>query len=78
MTTRRTNGAAIRALREAIGIPHGDFAASIKISAGYLTNIEKNARRPAPDITRAIADRLGVPLDAISYLVSDDRDQVPA
>lgn len=80
MTTRRANGAAIRALREALGIRHGDLAAAANISAGYLTHIEKNARNPGVDVIRAIATRLGVPMDAISYVAADScvHEQVPA
>ena len=71
MAERRTNGAAIRALREALGIKHGVFAVECLISPGYLTNIEKGARQPAPDVARRISERLGVPLDAITYPVSE-------
>jgi transcriptional regulator with XRE-family HTH domain len=69
---RRANGPAIRALREALGIRHGDFARDVSVSTGYLSNIEKGARQPAPDVTRRIATRLGVSLDAITYPVFDD------
>lgn len=84
MTTRQTNGAAIRALREAVGIRHGDFAKKVQkrigrpFDPGYLTKIEKGDRsNPAPDITRAMAATLGVSLDAITVVVAD-REQVPA
>lgn len=69
---RRANGPAIRALREALGIRHGEFARDVLISTGYLSNIEKGARQPAPDVTRRIANRLGVSLDAITYPVVED------
>lgn len=69
---RRANGSAIRALREALGIKHGEFARDVLVSTGYLSNIEKGARQPAPDVTRRIANRLGVGLDAITYPVLDD------
>lgn len=64
--TRVTHGPAIRALREALGIPHGVFAVEVGISPGYLSHIERDQKRPRPQIARAIADRLGVPLDAIT------------
>lgn len=66
MTTRHANGAAIRALREALGIRHADLARDVGISAGYLSNIEKGRRQPAPAVLRTIADRLGISLDAIT------------
>lgn len=67
MTARLTNGTAVRALREALGVKHGKFAVDCLISPGYLTNIEAGRKQPAPDVTRRIADRLGVELDAITY-----------
>lgn len=66
-TTRSINGASVRALREAVGIKHGVLAAAVGISPGYLTNIEKGLRQPSAAVARAIADRLAVPLDAITY-----------
>jgi transcriptional regulator with XRE-family HTH domain len=83
MTTRRANGATIRALREAIGIQQDTLAAAAGISKGHLSNIESERKQPAPAVLRAIANRLGVPLDAISYLVPEGwplthDEQVPA
>lgn len=78
MTTRRANGSAIRAIREAVGIKHGDLARTAGISAGYLSNIEAGRKQPAVDVLRAIATRLGVPLDAITYVVPDVREPVGA
>lgn len=69
MAARRTNGAAIRALREALGIKSGVFAIECNISPAYLTNIEKGRKQPAPDVAVRMARRLGVPLDAITYPV---------
>lgn len=67
---RHANGATIRALREALGIRHTDFARDVQISTGYLANIESGERpTPGPDVLRRIADRLGVGVDAISYPV---------
>ncbi len=79
---RLTNGEAIRALRLALGIRHGDFARDVKISTGYLANIEADRRQTAaPDVVRRIADRLGVGVDAITYPVFEALDEparVPA
>ena len=63
------HGPAVRALRESLGIPHGKFAVDIDISPGYLTNIEKGRKQPSPDVARRIADRLGEPLDVITYVI---------
>lgn len=71
MTYRRTHGPAIRAIREAIGIKHGVFAVACHISPGYLTNIEKGVKQPAPDVAATIARQLGVHLGAITYVVTE-------
>ena len=63
---RKVNGASVRAIREALGIPHGVFAIRCGISPGYLTNIEKGAKQPSPAVTRQIAAQLGVSIDAVS------------
>lgn len=68
VTTRRANGAAIRAIREALGHPHGKFAVSCGISPGYLTNIEKGVKDPSPQVLTRIAEQLGVDKAAIIYV----------
>lgn len=68
-TKRMTHGPAVRAIREALGIKHGEFAIRCGISPGYLTNIESGRKQPAPDVAAAIAKNLSVPLDAITYAV---------
>lgn len=70
MHTRLVHGPAVRALREALGIKHGRFAVDCLISPGYLTNIEKGIKQPSPTVAHALAMRLGVPLDSITYVVS--------
>lgn len=70
MTSKRmVLGPAVRAIREAVGIKHGEFAIRCDISPGYLTNIESGRKQPAPDVASAFAKELGVPLDAITYSV---------
>lgn len=68
-TKRLIHGPAVRVMREQLGVPHGVFAIDVGISPGYLTNIEKGRKQPAPMVTKAIATRLGVSLDAITYVV---------
>jgi len=75
---RTVNGAAVRALREAIGISGRDFAARVSISSGYLSQVEAGAKRPSPVLARRIADTLGVPLDAVTHLSALAGDSVPA
>lgn len=69
MHQRLAHGPAIRAIREAVGIKHGEFAIRCLISPGYLTNIEKGHKQPSPAVARAIAEQLGVALEAITYTV---------
>ena len=71
MSYRKTHGPAVRAIREALGLRHGAFAVQCEITPGYLTNIEKGIKQPSPAVAAAIANRLGVPLDAIQYTVED-------
>lgn len=68
-TKRMIHGPAVRAIREALGIKHGEFAIRCGISPGYLTNIESARKQPSPNVAAAIAENLGVPLDAIAYSV---------
>lgn len=72
--SRAVNGAAIKALREALGHRGGKFAVQCLISHGYLTNIEKGVKQPSPAVARKIADELGVPLAAITYPVASHED----
>ena len=67
---RKANGATIRAIRKALGIPQVSLAARVGITKAYLCQIERGSReQPSPDVLHRIADELGVPLDAISYPV---------
>jgi DNA-binding XRE family transcriptional regulator len=70
MHQRQLHGPATRAIRVALGIKHGTFAKDIGISAGYLTNIEKGVKQPSATVVNAIARRLGVNVDDITYVVS--------
>jgi transcriptional regulator with XRE-family HTH domain len=59
-------GATIRALREAHGLKIAELAYAIGISRPQLSNIELGARRATPQVCRAIADKLNIPLAAIT------------
>lgn len=67
---RRINGAAVRALREALGIRHMDLAARADITKGTLTHVERGTRQVSPVTLRKIACGLGVSIEAISYPVA--------
>lgn len=69
MRKRLAHGAAIRALREAIGISISALAPRCDVSQGYLSHVELGTKQPSPQVLRNIATQLGVPLDAISYVV---------
>lgn len=69
MQTRRLNGASVRAIREALGVRHGEFARRCEIDPGYLTKLEVGARQPSPSVMKRIALGLGVSLEAVSYPV---------
>jgi len=70
MTSRKINGATVRALREALGIKHGDFALRCGFTPSFLSHVEAGAKQPSAAVARKIADELGVPLDAVTYPVA--------
>jgi transcriptional regulator with XRE-family HTH domain len=68
---RKTNGATIRALREALGISQASLAARAKVSKSYLCEIELGAHQPTTEKAQRIASELGVTLDAITHVVPE-------
>lgn len=70
MSIRATNGAAVKALREALGKGQAALAAQAEISGTYLSNIEAGRKQPPLTTARRLADVLGVPVDAITYPVT--------
>lgn len=58
-------GATIKALRQKDGWRLGDFARSLDITHGYMSNIEAGRKPCTPQLARRIADQLGVPLVVI-------------
>ena len=69
MTNRRMLGPAVKAMRELAGIKQSDLAVACDISPGFLSNIEAGRKQPSPVVARAVANRLGVPIDAITYVI---------
>lgn len=71
MRKRIAHGSAIRAIREALGIPVGAFAVRCEMSQGYMSNVELGAKQPSPEKLRRIANELGVSIDAVSYVIPE-------
>lgn len=67
MATRTLNGATVRVIREALGITQHDLAERVGITQGALSNIEKGKSGATPETSRQLADRMGVPLESITY-----------
>lgn len=63
---RQVNGAAIRAIREPLGIPQGELAKRAGISPSHMNKIEKGVEAPKIETAARIAQALGVALDAIA------------
>jgi transcriptional regulator with XRE-family HTH domain len=59
-------GPAVRAIREARGITNEQFARDVGISHTHLSKIELTNRQPSAVIIVAIANRLALPVDAIT------------
>ncbi|MGX4514693.1 helix-turn-helix transcriptional regulator, partial [Clostridioides difficile] len=43
------------------------LAKDVGVSGAFLSNIEAGRKQPGPQTARALADALGVPLEAITY-----------
>lgn len=59
-------GATIKALREAHGLSITELAGLIGVSRQLIGLIESGTRHATPAVCRAIADKLGIPLAAIT------------
>ncbi len=68
---RKTNGSAIRVMREALGIKQIALAARVGIGRSHMCEIELGSQQPAIATAQRIAEALGVPLDAITYPVPE-------
>ncbi|MDB4873506.1 MAG: hypothetical protein JWL97_4510 [Gemmatimonadales bacterium] len=72
MASRITHGAALKAIRKALGIRQDALAEQASISASYLSRIENGIEAPELNpTTHRLANGLGVPIDAITYPVAD-------
>ena len=68
---RQANGSAIRELRKALGISPAELAASVGVDKSTMWRIEAGARQPSDPTLRKIANRLGVPLAAITSIIPE-------
>ena len=66
LVQRQVNGAAIRAIREPLGIPQNELAERAGISRSHMNKIEHGVEIPKLETAVRIARELGVPLDAIA------------
>lgn len=71
MATRTLNGATVRVIREAYGISQDDLAARCGITQGALSNIERGIHGTTTETARKLADGLGVPLESITYPLTE-------
>jgi len=71
MATRRVNGAAIRAIREALGLSQRELAARAGVRNTQISNVEAGVNGMSPAVARRVADELGVPLAAITNPVPE-------
>lgn len=76
MRKRVINGTALRTIRElkAASDPAfkgSRFAIACLMSHAHLINIEKDRKSPPEEVIQRIAERLGVPVEAISHEVSE-------
>lgn len=81
MRKLKANGAAIRALREAVtGMSVSAFAPRLGVTQGYLSNVELGHKQPTNEFLARVARELGVPLQAISFVCEDCTalEEIPA
>lgn len=68
---RKVNGAAIRAIREPLGIPQQELARRAGISPSHMNKIEHGHEAPKFETAVRIAQALGVPIDAIAPVIAE-------
>lgn len=73
--TLRANGPAIRAIRERTGISLSALALCAGINKGQLSRIEREHSETSAPVLRALADRLGVPLEAITHRAAEPQPE---
>lgn len=71
MSARKVNGAAVRVIRELLGVSLTDLAARIGVAKASMSNIERGVYGTSPETNRKLAEAMGVPLESITYPVSE-------
>ena len=61
----KSNGHAVRAIRQRSGLSATQLADAIGVTRPFISNIERNYRNGSPEVIKAIADALKVPITAI-------------
>ena len=69
MSKRLAHGPAIRAIRETTGVSISAFAPRVGVTQGYMSNVELGHKQPTVEFMARVARELGVPLEAVSYVV---------
>lgn len=72
---RAINPAALREIRELVGIDQHELARRCGIAQGTVSNIERRKHGVSPELTRKLATALGCSIDAITQAVPEE---VPA
>ncbi|GAB3776621.1 transcriptional regulator with XRE-family HTH domain [Nocardioides ginsengisegetis] len=67
MDERSLNGAAVKALREALRLPGGEFAIKCGMSHGQLSNIEADRKPASAEAARRICAALTAAFPAPSH-----------
>lgn len=68
---RKTNGDALRCIRELAGVKQKDLAAVLGIKPSTMSQVESGRHSLHPEKLRKAADHLGVPLNAISTVTPE-------
>jgi len=63
---RAINPAALREIRDLVGIDQRELARRCGVSQQAVSNAERGKHGVSPEVMRKLADALGVPLDAIT------------
>lgn len=69
MSTRKVNGASVRAIREAAKVMGSQLAIQAGMSHAALINIESGRRQASAEKIEALAAALGCSVDAITYVI---------
>jgi transcriptional regulator with XRE-family HTH domain len=75
---RQLNPVALREIRKLVGITQAELAERAGIHQGTMTNIELGKHGVSAQVIRKLADALGSPVDAITYVVPDPEPEAVA